>query len=279
MLWADALNEYTKETARPLGPERLAALSNIFSPEELGKVIEDSGAEFQRFRPDKPRLWSALKTFVAPVSTLARIAVTPVSVADFGVATSAVLGAAVYLIKVCEGVSSAYDWVEQVFRELHDFTERLDQYVNATIDGALRRKIVAILATILKVIGRSEYLISKRHFHAYLRTTFLGRDEATKKLIDDLNRILGSEQRYVLGVTYATAQRIEIAKTVSNTANQTLELVKNSADKASKDEDEACLRQILCDTSAWNDVQETFDTNEWNLLKNTGEWLQKEPLF
>lgn len=41
-------------------------------------------------------------------------------------------------------------------------------------------------------------------------------------------------------MTYATAQRTEeIAKTVSNTANQTLELVKNSADKASKDEDEA----------------------------------------
>ncbi|KAK0667570.1 hypothetical protein QBC41DRAFT_395447 [Cercophora samala] len=279
-LWTDALNEYTKETARSLKPERLAALSNISSPEDVAKVIEDSGAEFRRFRSDKPRLWSALKTFVAPVSTIAKIAVTPASVADFGIASSAVLGAAVHLIKACEGVSSAYDWIEQVFRELHDFTERLDQYVNSTIDDALRRKIIAILATILKVIGRSEYLISKRHFHAYLRVTFLGKDETTKKLIDDLNRILGSEQRYVLGVTYATAQRTEeVAKTINETANQTLELVKNNTTKASKDEDEARLKQILHDTTAWDDVQETFNTNEWNLLKNTGEWLQKEPLF
>jgi hypothetical protein len=56
---------------------------------------------------------------------------------------------------------------------------------------------------------RSEKLIRDRRFREYLRVTFLGKDEKTRKLLDDLNVLFGSEQRFVLAVTFASTQRTE----------------------------------------------------------------------
>lgn len=46
----------------------------------------------------------------------------------------------------CENVSNAYDWIEQVFTELQEFSERLDVYAQSHIGAVLQKKIVAILA-------------------------------------------------------------------------------------------------------------------------------------
>ncbi|KAK0645787.1 hypothetical protein B0T16DRAFT_457779 [Cercophora newfieldiana] len=119
--------------------------------------------------------------------------------------------------------------------------------------------MVDILAVILKVIGRSQRLIRERRFREYLRVTFLGKDAATKGLIDELNKLLGSEQRYVLGVTYATAQRTE--ETVNATheiANKVLNVIEDEKDRKTQAEDESRLRNILCATSAPAAVEDVF---------------------
>jgi tetratricopeptide (TPR) repeat protein/GTPase SAR1 family protein len=200
--------------------------------------------------------------------------------ADYGTVSSAVLGAVVHLVKACEGVSNAYDWIEQLFRELQDFSDRLGQYAQTRLDPVLRRKMIAILAVILKVMGRSQRLIRERRFKEYLRVTFLGKDAATKTLIDDLNTLLGSEQRYVLGVTYATTQRTE--ETVNSTheiASKVLSVIEDEKDRKTQSEDESRLRNALCATSAPADVEEIFVRNERVLLRGTGAWLEEEPFF
>jgi hypothetical protein len=45
----------------------------------------------------------------------------------------------------CEGVTEAYDWIEGVFAELKEFSDRLNKYMTFEIDEALKRKITAVL--------------------------------------------------------------------------------------------------------------------------------------
>jgi hypothetical protein len=101
---------------------------------------------FRGWRNRHGPLFGLLRGLVHPVAQLLKVAITPVSTIDIGAPCSAVLGALLYLVKACEGVSDAYDWVEQVFRELQEFAERLDVYAAARLDDTLRRKIVAILS-------------------------------------------------------------------------------------------------------------------------------------
>ncbi|KAK0622754.1 hypothetical protein B0T14DRAFT_564176 [Immersiella caudata] len=280
ILWQDAVAEYRRDTGHVLSPSAMQPLADIKSIEDVATHIEKSETAFAKFRQKNERLWSALATFVTPISAIANIAITPASVADYGTISSAVLGAVVHLIKAGEGVSNAYDWIEQLFRELQDFSDRLRQYVQTRLDPVMRRKMVAILAVILKVIGRSQRLIRERRFREYLRVTFLGKDAATKNLIDDLNKLLGSEQRYVLGITYATAQRTE--DTVNATheiASKVLGVIEEEKNRKAQAEDDSRLRNTLCATSAPGDVEEIFVRNERVLLKGTGAWLEDEPFF
>jgi len=276
-LWNEALREYANETRRQLPAETVSAVGNISSVDDIAELVEVSGFKFSRFRSERERLWSVLASFVAPISTIARIGVTPSSTADFGTASSAVLGAVVHLVKSCEGVSDAYDWIEQVFQELQDFSERLGQYTSSIVDAALRHKIIAILATMLKVIGRSEHLIQKRRFRQYLRVAFLGKDQVTKQLIDDLNKLLSREQRYIQGAIYASTQRTE--ESVRTISDKFTEFARKTEDNQSRDHGEKQMRETLCDASAWDDVEETFIRNKRALLKGTGTWLQEEPLY
>lgn len=110
----------------------------------------------------------------------------------------------------------------------------------------------------LRIIGRSEYLIREHRFREYLRVTFVGKDEKTKKTIDDLNKPFGSEQQYVVAVTYAATQKIEdkvdqIAKNVNSFQNA----LKENREKENTAEIEQRLQRIFCNTSAPDEVEET----------------------
>jgi hypothetical protein len=155
-LWAAAVEEYASETGRnaedllprdPVGSgSGTGSGSGIGSAEDLVDRLEAGDAAFRGWRNRHGPLFGLLRGLVHPVARLLKIAITPVSTMDMGAPCSAVLGALLYLVKACEGVSDAYDWVEQVFRELQEFAERLDVYAAAQLDDTLRRKIVAILS-------------------------------------------------------------------------------------------------------------------------------------
>jgi len=104
-LWESALAEYAKETT---GKDKDALtldtlLSNgktITSTDALLVQIEASGQSFKDFRSKHDKLWGTLKLFVSPLTAVLNIAITPSSVAEFGIPVSAVLGACLHLIKV-----------------------------------------------------------------------------------------------------------------------------------------------------------------------------------
>ena len=56
-------------------------------------------------------------------------------------------------------------------------------------------------------------------------------------------------------------------------------MLAESKDKEAEKEDDEALRHTLEDTSATRDVEEQFSSYRRNLLKGSGAWLQKEPLF
>lgn len=288
-LWQDALAEYRRETNRDLSLEQLEALDRVDSLDKLAARIESSGASFAAFRAENQRLWSALKAFTAPLTFVAQVSAAAIP-DPFGIPSSTVLDAILYLLRACDRVSSAYDWIEQVFQELQEFSDRLSQYIDTpSIDPKLHRKIVAILAAVLQILGHSEKLIRERRFRQYLKVTFLGRDDVTRQIFDKLNKLMDNEQRYVVGVTYAATQRIEgnvrALKDKANNTNENVEkvlaLVKQTQDslKTSSIDDDTKLRLTLYSTLAWEAVKEAFVRNLSALLNGTGTWLQDEPLF
>jgi hypothetical protein len=46
----------------------------------------------------------------------------------------------------CERVSEAFDWIEQVFHDMREFSERLEVYARRKIDPLLKKQVVGILA-------------------------------------------------------------------------------------------------------------------------------------
>lgn len=100
-LWDAAVADYEKETERPLSYRELASARLIRTPEDFLKQIETSGREFEDFRKRRAGLWHKLSSFVAPLSSLLKIAITPSSVSDgFGVPASAAVGACLHLVRV-----------------------------------------------------------------------------------------------------------------------------------------------------------------------------------
>ena len=106
-----------------------------------------------------------------------------------------------------------------------------------------------------------------------MKVTFLGKDEKTKALVEDLNKLFGSEQHYVLAVTYATTQRTE--KQVESMATKVDELKEQEVSARAEDQ----IQRMLCINSAADDVEEIFSRNKRTLVKGTGVWLQNETLF
>lgn len=199
---------------------------------------------------------------------------------SFGILATAVLSACLYLIRSCRHIPQAYDWIGHVFNELQEISGRLYTLVHIQVDGVTQKKIVAILAFVLKVIGRSESLINEQSFHCYLRVMFLGRDEKTKELVEDLNKLFGSDPRFSLAVTYPMDRRADEGRDVLEKylerQDKVYEETKEKELTAKVDER---IRQTLCNTSAAEDVIETYHKNKRSLLEGTGSWLQHERLF
>ena len=100
-LWKVALVDYETEAEHALSESALAAAQKVHTPEDFLSQIEASGKEFKDFRNRRAGLWHRLSAFVAPLTSLLKIAVTPSSVSDsFGAPASAAIGACLYLVRV-----------------------------------------------------------------------------------------------------------------------------------------------------------------------------------
>ncbi|KAL9065473.1 MAG: hypothetical protein Q9157_007465 [Trypethelium eluteriae] len=302
IFWQDAIKAYKSEA------EHSAATWNrsvpLNTPEDLANLIERQGQSFKDFRNKHRKVWSCLKRTLDPITTLGDIISVILGAVPVSVPATVILGSVLHLVSTCQDVANAYDWIQTVFAELDEFARRLQSYTstgrsdttNGTkgeIPDVLRRKIIAILAFILRVIGRSERLRRRNRFREYLRVTFIGKDEKTKALVEDLNQLLANEQRLVVALTYEKTEEVAalagnavnigaetqgVVNDMHETVNRLADAVEDQAIKRLNEQQITNLRAVL-NTTAVDETNDWYSLLKKSLLQGSGAWLQREPFF
>lgn len=268
-VWKDAFAAYEAETKRKLAIT--GSLLDISSVEDLGSHIESSKQSFIEFRGRHRKLWDRLSACLKPISVVGGIVKGCIQVTPFA-PSAPVINAAFYLLLACEKVAESYEFVEDVFAELQEFSDRLMLYSVSDMDAVMIKKCTAIMVFVFKILGRSEILILRGRFKSYLHVALLGKDEKTKKLVDDLEDLLKNEQRYILAATYAKSTGIkhDIAALTQRQEETELRRLQQAEDKV--------LSSVL-EIRSTDRTMEIQAKLKQTLLQGTGGWIEKEPLF
>ncbi|KAK6523047.1 hypothetical protein TWF281_002469 [Arthrobotrys megalospora] len=294
-LWDGAFEAYKKETGRDLRTdERLRKLGSV---DDLMDSLDKSSASFTEFRSKRERLRHNFMKVLGPVISITGF-LKDIVPGTPGAVASPILAAVSYLVEVGGRVSQAYDYIEGVFSELEEFSGRLEDYIVGGFDKRLEGKITAILTFFIKVIGKSEKLILKGRFRFYLDRAFLGADDATKGMLDELNRLIKTEQQKVASSTYASVKviqrdmatnhaalqegieaaeegiRKDIAATGESLKNDIANFYKESVSRA----DEQKLEETLKVPTLARTV-ELYGEFKRRLLPGTGAWLRKDAIY
>ena len=183
--------------------KRDPVLRDLWTTDDLLKQIDLREQQFKDFRQKKAQLWAILRRSMAGVEVLGglmqnALTLTPVSMA------SPVLGAVLFLVSSAKGVSEAYDSITKLLSELEDFTGRLQEYTRAALDPKLKKKVVAILTTLLEIFARSEKLIKNGRVKQYISGTFLGGNEKVASAMTRLKSLIDTENKLVGSLVYST---------------------------------------------------------------------------
>jgi hypothetical protein len=205
-LWEEALDRYEK-----LSPKRSRRDQNILltikTPEDLDAHITKHEESFKLFRSKHEKLTRRLKACMKPFMALSDMISAAVSASPFAPA-STILGAVCFVLKAAEGVSEVYDWIEELFDKLRDFTVRLDEYVQLGFSKGFRNKIIDIFGCLLEILACAEATIKSGRWKKYAAVLFLGGDEHVKAAFEKLAGLFQSEQSLVLAITYVTNQKM-----------------------------------------------------------------------
>ena len=163
-LWDEALDKYIESTSRT--DREQALLRKLKDPEDLEKELERDRDRFTSFRAKHGKLTGRLKKAIKPLTALSNAASSAISNSPFAPA-SVVLGAVVFVVQAADGVSEAYDWIDQLFDKLGDFTVRLNEYCKEGISPHLGTKVVQILGCLLEILARSEKTIKIGRWKKY----------------------------------------------------------------------------------------------------------------
>ena len=273
VLWEDAVAKYEKSIGRTLSGPVQALLKQLESPENLVEYVEREHKEFITFRR-RSNLASRLKVVAKPIIALSTVAQSAIGLSPFAPA-SVIFGATVYLVKATNGVSDAYDWIDDLFNKLGEFTVCLGQYCESGVHLHLRAKIVEILGCLLEILAVAEKAIRQGRWKKYAKVVFLGADDPVKASFDRLAKLFGALDGLVLTIDYATNQRVDKrTDEISKTGKETLEIVK-TMQQGLQDK----LRKDLLDWLSPTD----FGTRQDDLLadkeKDTGQWFLDSPEF
>jgi hypothetical protein len=223
-LWEKALDKYFTSTKRTSSQKAL--LKQLKSPDDLQKQLETNHNEFSSFRERHGKLTGRLKAAVQPFMALSSVTSSAVQLSPFAPA-STILGAVVFLVNAAGGVSKAYDWIEELFDKLGDFTVRLDEYINGDISANLKTKVDQVLVCMLEILASSEKTIKDGRWKKYAAVLFLGGDGEIKASFENLKNLFEDEQRLVIAITFATNQRMDKRiEEIEKTGKQMLEAAK-----------------------------------------------------
>jgi hypothetical protein len=176
-----ALKSYLASMNRD--PEDMAMLKKLHSSDDLYYLLETDHLKLRGCRNKHLKFFSVLSMAIKPLELISGVAQSAVSLTPFAPAFT-VLGAVLFLVRAADGVSEAYDWVEELFDKLPGFTQRLEEYVSGDMNAHLQYKVVTILPCVLEILGKSERVIRDGRFRKYAVALFLGKDEQVKASLD-----------------------------------------------------------------------------------------------
>lgn len=96
-----------------------------------------------------------------------------------------IFGAVICLVQTTEGVSAAYNLIDQLFDQLGDFAVRVVQYSKGNSPD-LKIKLVQILECLLEILARSEKVIKDARAKKFFKLLVLGKDKTTNALLERL---------------------------------------------------------------------------------------------
>ncbi|KAJ6057041.1 ankyrin repeat-containing protein [Penicillium canescens] len=205
-LWSEAVDRYIDSTSRTLSEQGL--LKQLKSSKELEEQLVKDHLSFTSFRAKRSKITGRIKKAVKPFTVISAVASSAISLSPFAPA-STIFGAVVFVIQAADGVSEAYDWIDELFNKLGDFTVRLEEYCKESMSPRLEKKVVQILGCLLDILARSEKTIKTGRWKKYAAALFLGADEVTKASFDRLAKLFEDEQRLISAITFATNQRMD----------------------------------------------------------------------
>ena len=209
------------------------------------------------------------------------------------ITASTVLGAAFYLISAADGVSSTYDAIESLLKDIMAVTRRIEVYSKDTMDLALRQIVVEIICKMLEILARAERLAKRPRLLEYASTTFLGKDGKVQSLMDDLKKLTDIEAKMVVALINETTRQIErTGEAVSATTERiekgvegnTITLLRieerfdEGRQEAKETEDRNALANLL-GSKTFERTRDLFlDVNE-DRMADSGDWILEERLF
>jgi len=282
-MWAEAYRRYEDETGRDL--KLNPALESLRTTDDLIAHIEKTSENHGAFRSKHAKLWSQLLASMKPLEQIGTVAQAAVGLSPFAPA-SCLLGAVLFLVRSAQGVSDAYDCIENLLSQLQEFTGRVEEYIGGKVARKLQRKITAILATMLEIFGTSEKLISRGRLKQYMHVTFLGANGKVQALLVRLEKIMQTEDSLVMSTMFSSVQRIDrTVERTEKTSERTEKAVNGIAASmggSQKRDIEAQERKLIDDalkSPALMKTRELYANLDARRLKGSGEWIQDERQF
>jgi hypothetical protein len=205
-IWDEAIQHYFSTTQRTYLEQSL--MKKLRMTKDLQSQVDTDNEKFKSSRAKHGKLTGKLKNVVQPFTNLAKLVAAGLGASPFAPA-SAVVGVVVFTIRAADGVSEAYDWIEQLFDKLGNFTIRLQEYISEDVPKHFRAKVVQILACVLQILSQSEKAIKDKRWKKYTTLMFVGKKEVMKTSFVSLEGLFEEEQRLVTAITYVTNQRVD----------------------------------------------------------------------
>ncbi|KAI0381159.1 hypothetical protein F5Y04DRAFT_255901 [Hypomontagnella monticulosa] len=253
-LWNEAVDEYSRKTKRVFDAGNLGA--KVSGSDELDALIEGHQLKFSDFRNAHGRLFGVFLSTMKRLRDLSEIARAGIGLTPFAPA-STIIEAACFLIDAGSAVADTYDSLEKLFRRIQDITDRLEEYLEGTVDDKLHRLMVNLLCSVLEVFGEAEGSIRRGRGKEMMRRV-VGRENKVQTALDRLDQMWQTELGLITAKIYAATQRID--ENVGMGIDQTL------------------LDQALSASVAL-DMEKLHTELEESRLTQSGEWLLEEQLF
>ncbi|KAF5618717.1 NACHT and TPR domain protein [Fusarium sp. NRRL 52700] len=253
LLWEDAIRQYKQNSKN--GNDLKEGQLTVNTTSDLKMVLAQHESSFSGFRNRHGRFWGVFKGTMMQLQNIGKVVQAGVGLTPFAPA-SVIVEAGLFLITSSQSVTDTYDSLEKLFEKIGDVTGRVDEYLDGKVDPKLRKIITELLCSILTIFQEAEILTQRSRSKEMLRR-IAGRENKIKGMLEELEKKLDAELRFVVARTYAKVKGID--------------------EKADAERNQELIRKAL-HTSAVLENERTYARIKESTLKASGDWLLRQML-